>query len=51
MVEAIGKGVFADVKRAPDGGKGYHGVFARSADYMNPFMTRLERLNHVEALR
>ncbi|MNK66966.1 D-lysine 5,6-aminomutase alpha subunit [compost metagenome] len=51
MVEAIGKGVFADVKRAPDGGKGYHGVFARSGDYMNPFMTRLERLNHVEALR
>ncbi|MOA50378.1 D-lysine 5,6-aminomutase alpha subunit [compost metagenome] len=51
MVEAIGKGVFADVKRAPDGGKGYHGVFARSADYQNPFMTRLERLNHVEALR
>ncbi len=51
MVEAIGKGVFADVKRAPDGGKGYLGVFARAADYMNPFMTRLERLNHVEALR
>jgi beta-lysine 5,6-aminomutase alpha subunit len=51
LVEAIGQGVFADVKRAPDGGKGYQGVFARAEHYLNPFMTRLERLNHVEALR
>ncbi|HEY9898324.1 MAG TPA: lysine 5,6-aminomutase subunit alpha, partial [Pantanalinema sp.] len=47
LVEAIGKGEFADVKRAPDGGKGLSGVFERAKDYFNPFMTRLEAINGV----
>lgn len=47
LVSAIGKGEFADVKRAPDGGKGLSGVFARAGNYFNPFMTRLEALNGV----
>ena len=33
----IAAGTFADVKRAPDGGRGFEGVFARAADYWNPF--------------
>ncbi len=47
LVPAIGKGEFADVKRAPDGGKGLSGVFERAGNYFNPFMTRLEALNGV----
>lgn len=49
LVTAIGKGDFADVKRAPDGGKGLSGVFVRSNDYFNPFMTRLEAINGIQA--
>jgi len=47
LVSAIGKGEFADVKRAQDGGKGLSGVFERGPRYFNPFMTRLEALNGV----
>ena len=50
LVTAIGRGEFADVKRAPDGGKGLSGVFERSPDYFNPVMTRLETLNRVSAI-
>ena len=34
---AIGKGIFADISRQPDGGKGLDGVIAKSGDYFNPF--------------
>ncbi|MBN1489489.1 MAG: lysine 5,6-aminomutase subunit alpha, partial [Phycisphaerae bacterium] len=34
---AIADGLFADVKRAPDGGKGLEGVIEKGADYWNPF--------------
>jgi beta-lysine 5,6-aminomutase alpha subunit len=37
LMESIAAGTFADVKRAPDGGRGFEGVFARAADYWNPF--------------
>ncbi len=40
--EAIAKGSFADVKRSRTGGKGYKGVFERSADYVNPILEVLE---------
>ena len=40
--EAIAKGAFADVKRSRTGGKGYKGVFERSADYVNPILEVLE---------
>jgi beta-lysine 5,6-aminomutase alpha subunit len=39
---AIGRGAFADVKRAKDGGKGYAGVVARGDGYMNPILEALE---------
>ncbi|MBV8373039.1 MAG: D-lysine 5,6-aminomutase subunit alpha [Candidatus Eremiobacteraeota bacterium] len=37
LMPAIDAAVFADVKRSPDGGRGFEGVFARAADYSNPF--------------
>jgi beta-lysine 5,6-aminomutase alpha subunit len=40
--DAIGRGAFADVKRTRTGGKGYAGVVAREADYLNPLLVALE---------
>ncbi len=37
LVKAIGRGVFAGVKRPADGGKGLEGVFVRHSTYLNPF--------------
>jgi beta-lysine 5,6-aminomutase alpha subunit len=37
LMDSISTGTFADVKRAPDGGRGFDGVFARSSAYWNPF--------------
>lgn len=42
LVAALGEGCFADVKRAPDGGKGLSGVFAKAEGYFNPFWSALE---------
>ncbi len=39
---AIARGDFADVKRSREGGKGYNGVVARDADYLNPLLDALE---------
>jgi len=40
--DAIGRGAFADVKRTRTGGKGYAGVTARHAAYVNPILDALE---------
>jgi beta-lysine 5,6-aminomutase alpha subunit len=37
LMASIEAGVFADVRRSPDGGRGFDGVFARDARYWNPF--------------
>ncbi|MBV9719554.1 MAG: D-lysine 5,6-aminomutase subunit alpha [Candidatus Eremiobacteraeota bacterium] len=37
LMKAIEGATFADVSRAPEGGRGFEGVFARSPDYFNPF--------------
>ncbi|MFN2450441.1 MAG: lysine 5,6-aminomutase subunit alpha [Candidatus Baltobacteraceae bacterium] len=42
MMEAIEAGVFADVKRPPEGGRGFEGVFERDAQYWNPFEELLQ---------
>ncbi len=34
---AIGKGMFAEISRTPDGGKGLDGVIRKADDYFNPF--------------
>ena len=44
LMKAIEAATFADVSRAPDGGRGFEGVFARAADYFNPFDSLCERL-------
>lgn len=46
LMAAIDAATFADVKRSPDGGRGFDGVFERAADYVNPF----ERALRGEAL-
>ena len=41
MFEVLGQGVFADVFRPREGGKGRTGVFKRSGNYHNPLEKRL----------
>lgn len=42
LMEAIAQGIFADIKRPKDGGKGADGVFKKGPDYTNPIMDLLE---------
>jgi beta-lysine 5,6-aminomutase alpha subunit len=44
LMESIDAKVFADVKRSPDGGRGFDGVFARGEGYWNPFEEALSRV-------
>ena len=37
LMASIEDGRFADVRRSPDGGRGFEGVFERDACYWNPF--------------
>ncbi len=41
LFEALSRGMFADVKRDPKGGRGGEGVFKIAADYFNPFFAAL----------
>ena len=43
LMPSIEAGVFADVRRSPDGGRGFEGVFARGTRYWNPFEEALVR--------
>ncbi|MEW6624739.1 MAG: lysine 5,6-aminomutase subunit alpha [Bacillota bacterium] len=38
LMEAISKGMFADIARSPKGGKGLDGVIFKEPDYYNPFV-------------
>ena len=38
IFETLEKGIFADIKRPRDGGKGLDGVFQKAPGYRNPFM-------------
>jgi len=42
LFEALEAGVFADIKRLRNGGKGLDGVFPKDRDYWNPAMDRLK---------
>ncbi|MFC1683994.1 lysine 5,6-aminomutase subunit alpha [Pseudomonadota bacterium] len=42
LMDAITQGIFADIKRPRDGGKGADGVFKKGPDYANPIMDQLE---------
>jgi beta-lysine 5,6-aminomutase alpha subunit len=50
LMESIEAKTFADVKRSPDGGRGFDGVFARGADYWNPFEAALGRRHAASAV-
>ncbi len=50
LMHAIEAGVFADVSRPPDGGRGFDGVFERAADYWNPFEEELQQIAVPERL-
>jgi len=47
--EAIASGVFADVKRPRDGGKGRDGIIRRAEDYCNPFLSKMLAANQARA--
>ncbi len=51
LMHAIDAAVFADVKRSPDGGRGFDGVIARDAEYYNPFETALRSQSAAAAAR
>jgi len=38
LFKSLGEGVFANIKRHEDGGKGLSGVFEKGEEYFNPFM-------------
>ena len=42
LFTTIEKGIFADVKRPKDGGKGLGGVVIKSAEYFNPFVETMK---------
>ena len=46
---AIGRGLFGDVIRTPESGKGRDGVFMRSKHYLNPFEPIFAQLGHHES--
>jgi beta-lysine 5,6-aminomutase alpha subunit len=50
MLEAISRGMFADVKRTMTGGKGLNGVVLRAPDYWNPFEELLREELGLEAM-
>ncbi len=43
LFKAIEQKCFAEVSRKIDGGKGYQGVFDRDSNYLNPFLSMLEK--------
>lgn len=43
LFNALEKGVFADIKRGRNGGKGLEGVVIKSDNYFNPFITEFKR--------
>ncbi len=43
LISAIEEGIFADIARSRDGGKGLEGVFKKSEEYVNPIQEELEK--------
>ena len=41
LLDALARGVFAEIERPPEGGKGAGGCFERADGYLNPFEGRL----------
>jgi beta-lysine 5,6-aminomutase alpha subunit len=43
LFNALENGVFADIKRGRNGGKGLEGVVIKSDNYFNPFIAEFKR--------
>jgi beta-lysine 5,6-aminomutase alpha subunit len=43
LMKALSEGIFADIKRPMDGGKGSDGVIEKSSNYFNPFVDVFEK--------
>jgi len=43
LMKAISRGLFADIERLEDGGKGLDGVFQKDREYMNPVLDELKK--------
>ena len=43
LMKAIEAGIFANIARPIDGGKGLDGVFVKDQDYYNPFLKKFEK--------
>ena len=41
LFQALEVGLFADIKRSPEGGRGLEGVIRRNEEYFNPFYEEL----------
>jgi len=48
MFEALADGIFADVERGREAGKGLEGTFERDPDYLNPIESKLRRRTELE---
>lgn len=42
LFETLERGIFADIKRPRDGGKGLDGVYQKAPGYLNPFMDTMK---------
>ena len=47
LFKTIEKGIFAQIKRPIDGGKGLNGVILKSKDYFNPFLEFMSKELHI----
>ena len=43
LFETLERGIFADIKRPRDGGKGLDGVFQKAPGYFNPFLESMKK--------
>ena len=43
LFETLERGIFADIKRPRDGGKGLDGVFQKAPGYINPFLEPMKK--------
>jgi beta-lysine 5,6-aminomutase alpha subunit len=48
LFKALEEGVFADIKRSFNGGKGLEGVFIKNSNYFNPVLIRLQEDEYVD---
>ena len=47
LFKTIEKGIFAQIKRPIDGGRGLDGVISKNKDYFNPFLEIMSKELHL----